>query len=61
MEGYSKDLLFACMVTKKPICITDHVTGKKACGIVRSIDVEPGHPNNAILTINDQIVYHRMN
>lgn len=60
MDGFTKDLLFACMITKKPIKIRDHVTGKNHSGIIRGIESEPGHERQVVIRIDDSLIYHRL-
>ena len=56
---YSKDLLFACMITKLPVAVKDAVTGRTIRGQVKGISFEPGHERNAIVTVGDNVVYHQ--
>lgn len=59
MDGLSKDELFALMITRKPINVRDHITGQVHRGVVKKLDFEPGHEANALVTIDNKVVYHK--
>lgn len=57
--NYSKDALFAFMITKKPVTLVDWITGKTHTGVIKSIQPEPGHEINAIIKVGRKMVYFK--
>lgn len=54
---YSKDVLFALMVTKKPVRMVDRITGRECFGVIKNFHSEPGHEKNMIVKIGNQVIY----
>ena len=54
---YSKEELFALMVTKRPVKLTDRITGVEHVGVIETFEPEPHYERNLIVWLGDKPVY----